>query len=90
MGYYDTIGNEAAKMLEFVETGTTDSAPDSMEVPASAYTDRAWFDLEMKEIFFKVPLLAALTAEMPNPGDYKALDLMGKPVLVTQIGRAHV
>ena len=84
MGYHDTIGAEAEKMLEYVETGTTDSATASMEVSASIYTDRTRYDREMSEIFLKLPLLAALTAEMPNPGDYKAMDLMGKPVLITR------
>ncbi|RVT40354.1 (2Fe-2S)-binding protein [Sphingobium algorifonticola] len=84
MGYNDTIGREAEKMLEYVKTGTTDCADGTMEVPAAAYTDPAIFEREMAEIFMKLPLLAALTAEMPNPGDYKAMDLMGKPVLITR------
>ncbi len=84
MGYHDIIGEEAARMLEFVESGTTDCAEETMQVPASAYTDTAWFEREMSEIFLKLPLLAALTAEMPNPGDYKAMDLMGKPILITR------
>ncbi|BBD99749.1 (2Fe-2S)-binding protein [Sphingobium amiense] len=84
MGYHETIGDEAARMLEYVETGTTDSADAPMEVPASAYTDAAHFEREMATIFHRLPLLAALTAEMPSPGDYKAMDLMGKPVLITR------
>lgn len=84
MGYHDTIGDEAARMLTYVETGTTDCADTTMEVPATAYTDKAWFEREMAEIFLKLPLLAAVTAEMPLPGDYKALDLMGKPVIITR------
>lgn len=84
MGYHETIGNEAEKMLHYVETGTTDSAPSTMEVPATAYTDPAYFAQEMEHIFLKTPLLAALTSEMPNPGDFKAFDLMGKPVLITR------
>ena len=84
MGYYETLGNEAARMLEFVETGTTDSAETTMEVPASTYLDPAHFAMEMERIFHRLPLLAALSAEMPNPGDYKAFDLMGKPVLITR------
>ncbi|MBH1998780.1 MAG: Rieske 2Fe-2S domain-containing protein [Sphingomonadaceae bacterium] len=84
MGYHDIIGDEAARMLDFVENGTTDCAEDTMQVPSTAYTDTGWFDREMSEIFLKLPLLAALTAEMPNPGDYKAMDLMGKPILITR------
>jgi phenylpropionate dioxygenase-like ring-hydroxylating dioxygenase large terminal subunit len=84
MGYHETLGAEAAKMLEYVETGTTDSAESTMEVPASAYTDTGYFDREMETIFLKLPLLAALSAEIPRPGDFKAMDLMGKPILVTR------
>ncbi|MEZ5656420.1 MAG: SRPBCC family protein [Sphingobium sp.] len=84
MGYQDVIGREAAKMLEYVETGTTDSAQSSFEVPATAYTDPHYFEREKAEIFLKMPLLAALSAEMPNPGDYKAMELVGKPVLITR------
>lgn len=84
MGYYETLGDEAAKMLEFVETGTTDSADAPMEVPASAYLDPEHFAREMDRIFHRLPILAALSAELPNPGDYKAFDLMGKPVLITR------
>ena len=39
--YHDIIGREAEKMLEYVETGTTDSAESSFEVPAAAYTGSA-------------------------------------------------
>jgi phenylpropionate dioxygenase-like ring-hydroxylating dioxygenase large terminal subunit len=84
MGYRDAIGREAEKMLEYVETGTTDCAETTFEVPASTYTDPGHFRQEMEQIFLKLPLLAALTAEMPKPGDYKSLELMGKPVLVTR------
>jgi len=84
MGYHETLGNEAAKMLEFVETGTTDCAEAPMEVPASAYLDADNFAKEMDRIFHRLPVLAALTAEIPNPGDYKAFDLLGKPVLITR------
>lgn len=84
MGYYETLGDEAAKMLEFVETGTTDSADAPMEVPASSYLDPEHFAREMDRIFHRLPILAALSAELPNPGDYKAFDLMGKPVLITR------
>lgn len=84
MGYYETLGNEAARMLEFVETGTTDTAPQTMEVAASAYLDPERFEKEMERIFGRLPILAALSAEIPEPGDFKTLDLLGKPVLVTR------
>ena len=84
MGYQDIIGHEAGKMLEYVESGTTDSAESPLEVPATAYTDPTYFEREKAEIFMKMPLLAALSAEIPNPGDYKSMELLGKPLLITR------
>lgn len=85
MDSLDAIGREAAQLLEYVETGTTDSADAPFEVPASDYTDPARFEREVSEIFLKVPLFGALSVEIPNPGDYKALELLGKPVLITRL-----
>lgn len=84
MGLYETIGNEAEELLKHVENGTTDSTESPMEIPASAYLDPDYFEKEMACIFKKIPLLAALSAELPNPGDYKAMELMGKPILITR------
>ena len=36
MGYHDIIGDEAARMLDFVENGTTDCAEETMQVPSTA------------------------------------------------------
>ncbi len=84
MDYYETIGNEAEKLLEYVESGTTDSADGTLEVPVSKYLDPDRFAREIDRIFMKMPLLAALTAELPKPGDYKAMELLGKPLLITR------
>lgn len=78
------LGNEAEAMLKHVEAETTSSAPSTLEIPASCYTSKEYFDAEMENIFLKLPILTALSAEMPNNGDYKAMELMGKPIIVTR------
>ena len=40
--------------------------------------------LEIKNIFQTLPLMAAMTIEIPNPGDYKSLEITGVPILVTR------
>ena len=55
-----------------------------MKMPARAYYDPAIFDAEVSRIFKRVPLLLAVTAEMPKPGDFKTLDAAGVPVLLTR------
>lgn len=81
---YDKYANAAERMLHFVETRTTDQASDIMQVPVADYLDEGRFDLEIERIFKRLPLMLALTIEMPKPNDYKAMDVMGKPVLITR------
>ncbi|MDR7101902.1 SRPBCC family protein [Croceicoccus sp. BE223] len=78
------IGEIAETMLGYVENKTTFQGEGTMRVPAASYCDEAIFRNEMDVVFHKLPLLLAFTAEMPNPGDYKAMDAVGKPVLITR------
>lgn len=80
----EKYGDAAERMLNFVETRTTDQAPDIMRVPVDAYLDEARFDKEMERIFKRLPLMLALTIELPNINDYKAMDVMGLPVIITR------
>lgn len=75
----------AAHLIDYVENNRTDQAAGIMTVPASAYTDPDMWAREMELIFRRVPILAAISAEMPNPGDYKAAEILGKPLLITRL-----
>jgi phenylpropionate dioxygenase-like ring-hydroxylating dioxygenase large terminal subunit len=59
-------------------------APGVMRLKADVYTDEARHDEEKRLIFRRMPLMLAPTAELPNPGDYKAMDAVGVPVLLTR------
>jgi phenylpropionate dioxygenase-like ring-hydroxylating dioxygenase large terminal subunit len=78
------IGNAAEAMLDYVETGTTFMTDKTMSVPTSSYTDADQWGAEMELIFKRVPLMLAMTCEMPNPGDYKAMEALGLPILITR------
>ncbi len=78
--------NQAVEhMLDYVENGRTDQAESTMTVPAKAYTDQAIWQREMDVIFKRVPLLVGLSVEMPEPGDYKTLDILDHPLLITRL-----
>lgn len=81
---YQTVGNVAEAMLGYVENGTTFMTESTMSVPTSSYTDPDQWGAEMELIFKRVPLMLALTCEMPNPGDYKAMEAVGLPILITR------
>ena len=70
--------------LPHARAKTIEHAPSVMSLPARNYYDPAIFEAEVSRIFKRVPLILAVGAEMPNPGDYKTLDAAGVPVLLTR------
>ena len=64
--------------------GTMELADEVVRIPASAYTDEALFEREKQQIFRRLPLMVAPSCELPNPGDYKAMDICGVPLLLTR------
>ena len=58
--------------------------PKLPEVPGKRYTDQNLFDLEMEKIFFKSWLMVFREDEIPNPGDYKIWDKLGRDILVVR------
>lgn len=80
----ERIGDVAEIMLDYVENRTTHQADGIMRVPAASYTDPEQWQREIDLVFRKVPLALAFTCEMPNPGDYKAMEAVGLPVLISR------
>lgn len=72
------------RMIDYVDNDRTDQADGTLAVPVSAYTDADTWQREMDLIFKRVPLLVALSNEIPNPGDFKTLDMLDKPLLITR------
>jgi nitrite reductase/ring-hydroxylating ferredoxin subunit len=66
------------------KAGTLPQADAVYRVPASHYTDPTRFALERERVFKRLPLMLALTAELPGPGDYKALYALDVPVLIVR------
>ncbi|NBC38098.1 Rieske 2Fe-2S domain-containing protein [Novosphingobium sp. FSY-8] len=78
------LGDVAEIMLDYVEQKTTYQAKTTANVRTSTYTDPDQWKAEMELVFRRVPLMLAFTAEMPNPGDYKAMEAVGMPILVSR------
>ena len=74
----------AEKVVGHVKNGTTDQAEGVISIPTSDYTCKDRWNSEMKNIFQTLPLMAAMTIEMPNPGDYKIWDKLGRDILVVR------
>lgn len=53
-------------------------------IPASRYTNQAFFDLEVEKVFLKTWQWACREEEIPNPGDTYVFDLIDKSLLLTR------
>lgn len=74
----------AARLLDYIETRGTDLAATQMKVASASYTDAVRFEQEMARIFKRLPIFAAMSAELAEPGRYKALELLDVPVLLSR------
>ena len=74
----------ARRNMEYADAGTVEQEPDVFKVSAANYYDPDRFDAEKRQIFRRMPLVLAPSAELPQPGDYKAMEAVGMPVLLTR------
>ena len=74
----------ARRLIAHLENGTTDSAETVKHIPVENYLDSVRWQREMDRIFKRLPLLLAFTCEMREAGDYKAMDVIGVPVLIAR------
>ncbi|WP_040481656.1 aromatic ring-hydroxylating oxygenase subunit alpha [Luminiphilus syltensis] len=72
------------RMMEHVENGTTDWAESTMRVDSSQYTDPAFYEKEVAAIFKKLPVMVAVSHEIPETGDFLTRDYQGVPLLITR------
>ena len=84
------IGDAAEIMLDYVENKQTFQTDSTFKVPTQTYTNPDQFKAEMELVFKRVPLMLAFTAELPKPGDYKAMEAVGLPVLISRDKQGQV
>jgi nitrite reductase/ring-hydroxylating ferredoxin subunit len=73
------------ELVTHLRNGTTDMAPGgARQIDPAAYTDPERFKAERRAVFLNYPTMAALSAEMPNPGDTMLYDELGPNILLTR------
>ncbi len=72
------------RLKENVARGLPDQAEGMLKVPAQSYRDETQFQAELEHIFFKVPLLAALSCDIPEPGDFVTHTIVDRPLLIVR------
>ena len=72
----------AKSILALMATEQPFMGEESWETDIGRFTDKARFEREKKAMFLERPQLIALSADLPNPGDYYATDVAGLPILI--------
>ncbi len=81
----------AKRILGMLERDELEYGEESWEVDIGRFVDRDRFEREKVEFFHNRPQLIAYTADIPEPGDYYATSIAGKPIVLTRgkDGKAH-
>ena len=70
--------------VQHARDNTYELVDEILKVPATNYTDPVRYKAEVDRIFRRLPLMLAPSCEIPNPGDFKTMDVCGVPVLLTR------
>ena len=72
----------AKNNLAHVKAGDIPLVDKVLEVPARHYYDPQRWKLEVDRVFKRMPLMLAMTCELRSPGDYKAVEAVGVPIII--------
>lgn len=80
-----TLRRELARALvENQRRGETAISPSVLFEEVPFYVDAVRFAAEQRSFFRAMPLVACLSAELPQPGSYRTFDDVGVPILLTR------
>lgn len=80
-----------ARLLELHQAKSTDQADTTWLEPVENYRNDELFAAERELLFKMIPLPLALSVELPGPNTYKAMEVVGVPLLLTRdsTGQVH-
>lgn len=74
----------AGRLLTHLDEDTTDSLDSTFTVPVDHYLDPQRWEREIEALFHNRPVVSAMSAHLPEPGSYRAIDITGVPVLTVR------
>lgn len=86
MSYYTAERNSrlAAKLFGYVRDGKTDQVDEVLEYDLAIYSDPKVAEQERKQIFQRLPMMAAHSAQLPDLGSFITLQLNRSNVLLVR------
>lgn len=76
--------NLARRALVHYKARSTDQADSPMALPIAAYIDPDRYRWEVDRIFRRLPLALALSIELPAPRSYRAMNVLGVPIIIVR------
>lgn len=80
----DIMRDLTRRALTHYRDGTTDQAESIMRIEVDAYRDPERYRREIDRCFRHLPLALALSIELPEPGDYRAMTVVDVPVVLVR------
>jgi len=74
----------AREILNLIDTDQPYMGEESWEADIGRFVDKERFELEKRKLFLERPQLIALSGDIPEPGDFYATDIAGKPILIVR------
>lgn len=71
------------RLLERVQSDSSDEAPATMQEPASIFLDEDRWQLERQRLFLDTPQLVGFAGEVP-PGSFKTFDVLDVPIVISR------
>ena len=72
------------RTIGHVKAGTIPQTDDVMSIPVTHYTDPDRWQREVDLVFKRLPLMLGFSSELRRPGDYRAIEACGVPVIITR------
>ena len=72
------------RMVELVAAKATDRAEAPLPLDKGVYTDPLRFEAERQALFLGTPVVAGLSGDVPNPGDWLIFDAAGPSLIVAR------
>jgi phenylpropionate dioxygenase-like ring-hydroxylating dioxygenase large terminal subunit len=80
----------ARENIDYARSGTIPRAANIGRIPVEHYFDSKRWERECDRVFHRMPLVLATTSELRQAGDYKALSVMNKPVLICRTAEGQI
>jgi phenylpropionate dioxygenase-like ring-hydroxylating dioxygenase large terminal subunit len=75
---------QAQTAYEFARTAPPDDFPKLPDLPLGRYTDERIWQLEREHVFGRNWLFTVHASELPGAGDYRTIDVVGRPLVLVR------